>query len=321
MDSSSSPPSQQQQQQQYCLRWNNHQSNLLRVFSRLLDSEQFTDVVLSAAGGAPIRAHRIVLSACSSYFETLLASVDPGGGGQVFVVVLKDVSFADASAIVEFMYRGEVNVAQEQLPSLLQLAESLKVKGLADVPNVSSAKTKTANPAPPLPPLPPPHRTSTRPVQSSSRTSPASKRPHDLGTGETVVKRKRGRPRLLDSPGDDPDYCFSSVAPPPPLPPSSSSSSSSSSSTSRPEPVSSSSSDVKLELPSPLPSLTLPLPPLPPFLGGAESGPLTVDRLPELGIVKMNEYLARGNGTRQQYWEEPFVKVIMQVKTKVFFLF
>ncbi len=44
--------------QQYCLRWNNHQNNLLKVFSRLLGSEQFTDVVL-AAEGCTIKAHKV----------------------------------------------------------------------------------------------------------------------------------------------------------------------------------------------------------------------------------------------------------------------
>ena len=40
-------------------------------------------------------------------------------------------------------------------------------------------------------------------------------------------------------------------------------------------------------------------------------GPLTADRVAALGIVKMNAYLV--TGTRQQFWEEYFVKVIMQV--------
>ena len=40
-------------------------------------------------------------------------------------------------------------------------------------------------------------------------------------------------------------------------------------------------------------------------------GPLTAERVASLGIVKMNAYLV--TGTRQQFWEEYFVKVIMQV--------
>ncbi|MPC20244.1 Protein tramtrack, alpha isoform [Portunus trituberculatus] len=46
--------------QQYCLKWNNHQSNLLRAFDRLLQSESFTDVTL-ACEGKSLRAHKVYL--------------------------------------------------------------------------------------------------------------------------------------------------------------------------------------------------------------------------------------------------------------------
>ena len=45
--------------------------------------------------------------------------------------------------------------------------------------------------------------------------------------------------------------------------------------------------------------------------GPTPGGPLTPDRVKELGIVKMNDYLV--SGTRQQFWDEYYVKVIMQV--------
>jgi hypothetical protein len=44
--------------QQYCLKWNNHQNNLLRVFSRLLGQEQFTDVIV-AAEGRHVKCHKV----------------------------------------------------------------------------------------------------------------------------------------------------------------------------------------------------------------------------------------------------------------------
>lgn len=54
--------------QQYCLRWNNHQPNFISVFSNLLNNETLVDVTLSA-DGRHLQAHKLVLSACSSYFQ------------------------------------------------------------------------------------------------------------------------------------------------------------------------------------------------------------------------------------------------------------
>lgn len=48
------------------------------------------------------------------------------------VVFLKDVKFDHLQALVDYMYRGEVNVSQDQLAAFLNTAEALKIKGLAD---------------------------------------------------------------------------------------------------------------------------------------------------------------------------------------------
>ena len=56
--SSSGGGSVSMEDQTYCLKWNNHQSNLLGLFGRLFSSEQFTDVVVTAEGRS-IRAHKV----------------------------------------------------------------------------------------------------------------------------------------------------------------------------------------------------------------------------------------------------------------------
>ena len=43
---------------------------------------------------------------------------------------MRDMSFKDLANIVEFMYRGKVNVAQSELGSFLKTAETLQVRGL-----------------------------------------------------------------------------------------------------------------------------------------------------------------------------------------------
>ena len=50
------------------LRWKNHHNTLVTVLDKLLQNETFVDVIL-AAEGKFIKVHRIVLCACSEYFE------------------------------------------------------------------------------------------------------------------------------------------------------------------------------------------------------------------------------------------------------------
>lgn len=113
-------------QQQYCLRWNNHKTNLLMVFSELFRNEDFTDVTLACEGGSVIKCHKMVLAACSSYFQNLFSDLSCSHP----VVVLKDIRYSEIQAILEYMYKGEVSITQEEVEPLLRVAEALKVKGL-----------------------------------------------------------------------------------------------------------------------------------------------------------------------------------------------
>lgn len=76
-----------------------------------------------------MKTHKVVLSACSPFFQSLFAD-NPCAHP---IIIMNQTRLSDLRAIVEFMYRGSVNVSQDQLPSLLQTAETLKVKGLAEV--------------------------------------------------------------------------------------------------------------------------------------------------------------------------------------------
>ncbi|XP_066150568.1 protein tramtrack, alpha isoform-like isoform X1 [Euwallacea fornicatus] len=114
--------------QQYCLRWRYHHSNLQTMFSQLLDRQAFCDVTL-ACEGRTIKAHKIVLSACSTYFEKILSQYEEKDP----ILIMKDVKYIDIKCLVEFMYKGEINVEHNHLATLLKTAEELRIKGLAEV--------------------------------------------------------------------------------------------------------------------------------------------------------------------------------------------
>lgn len=58
------------EEQQFILRWHYHETTLLRNLPRLLEAEILTDITLSADNKI-IKAHKIILATCSSYFLQL----------------------------------------------------------------------------------------------------------------------------------------------------------------------------------------------------------------------------------------------------------
>ncbi|CAL4187164.1 unnamed protein product, partial [Meganyctiphanes norvegica] len=121
--------------QKFCLRWNNHTSNLLGTLGHILASEQHSDVTLCCQGSI-WHLHKLVLCASSSHLEKLLLGLPMG---QTPIIVLDGPQAEDVASLIHFIYHGEVNVDQENLASLLRTAESLKIKGLAEVSSVTSA--------------------------------------------------------------------------------------------------------------------------------------------------------------------------------------
>ncbi|XP_077486047.1 uncharacterized protein LOC144097141 [Amblyomma americanum] len=115
---------------QFCVKWKHHQSNMLAEFWQLLSNEALVDVTL-ACEGLSLKAHKVVLSACSPFFQALFVE----NPCEHPIVILPAMRYIDLKAIVEFMYRGEVNVPLDQIAALLKTAETLKVKGLAECTN------------------------------------------------------------------------------------------------------------------------------------------------------------------------------------------
>jgi len=111
--------------EKFCLKWNDFEANISSAFRELRDDKDFFDVTL-ACDEEQINAHKVILSACSPFFRNVLKR----NPHQNPLLYMKGVRFQDLVSVLNFMYHGEVNVAQEDLNNFLAVAEDLRVKGL-----------------------------------------------------------------------------------------------------------------------------------------------------------------------------------------------
>uniref|UniRef100_A0A182N2V4 BTB domain-containing protein n=1 Tax=Anopheles dirus TaxID=7168 RepID=A0A182N2V4_9DIPT len=115
--------------QTYCLRWNNHKSNLVEILDALIKMECYVDCTIYVDDQVQFKAHRVVLAANSPYFQTILQDVPMDHCSILF----PGVQEFEMRALLEYMYTGEVNVTQAQIPRIMKIAEQLEVKGLYDM--------------------------------------------------------------------------------------------------------------------------------------------------------------------------------------------
>ncbi|XP_067139390.1 protein tramtrack, beta isoform-like isoform X1 [Centruroides vittatus] len=164
--------------QQFCLKWNSHQSNMVTVLDQLLSNESFVDVTL-ACEGFTLKAHKIILSACSPFFQNLFLE----NPCKHPIVIMKDMKFTELKAVVDFIYKGEVSVSHHQLSGLLKTAEILNVKGLAEVAdenrNIINGKKTQKD-------------VSTSQFINSIHSTPKEKDQHNI-TFSSINKKKRGK--------------------------------------------------------------------------------------------------------------------------------
>lgn len=104
------------------------------------------------------------------------------------IFILKDVTFNELKAMMDYMYRGEVNIGQDQLTPLLKAAESLQIRGLSDNRTGESRKADSR-----------PQKTVSQP------TAPSLDIPH-TSSGLTIEKNRVPRPSMAQgSVGDIPE--------------------------------------------------------------------------------------------------------------------
>jgi len=181
----------------FCLRWNDFAENVSGAFKELRTESDFFDVTLACtdSGTKTLQAHKVILSACSNFFKSTFRQQTNANKHPNPYIYLRGVTYTDLTSILDFIYNGEVNVAQEDLNSFLAVAEELQIKGLTnrDTPNSAGTSNSAAS------------NSSETPKKFSASTPSASKssdRPRSAAREEQppVKKVRKSSPAPIPTP-------------------------------------------------------------------------------------------------------------------------
>ena len=168
----------------FCLKWNDFENNISQAFCHLRDEKELFDITLVCGETQEqVSAHKVVLAASSQFFRNILRR----NPHQHPLLYLKGVKQKELVAILNFIYKGSVNIAQEELSSFLSVAEELKVKGLTQSQSQSPSNT---------------NKSIHRPEKISPVTSDGS---GGGGGPSSVVNTKISRAQPSSLPGEDDD--------------------------------------------------------------------------------------------------------------------
>ena len=108
------------------LKWANHNYNFQNSFHTLLQQETLVDVTI-IAGQQKLKCHKVVLSACSPYFERLFQD----NPCQHPTIVMHETAYWVVHLLITFIYKGEVSLDVSLIPRFIKTAKSLQIKGLS----------------------------------------------------------------------------------------------------------------------------------------------------------------------------------------------
>ena len=115
--------------EKFSLKWNDFKENISQSFNTLRKENDFYDVSLVSDDDEVVSAHKVVLSASSEFFKTILRKADHSKP----MIYLSGVKAKALNNILDYIYEGEVQLLQEDLKGFLDVADKLRINGLIGV--------------------------------------------------------------------------------------------------------------------------------------------------------------------------------------------
>ena len=98
------------------IRVDDYQAKVSNSFSEFRGNEEFCDVTLASDDGDQIEAHKVILSASSSFFKNVFKKSNHSHP----LLYLRGISRKDLLKVIDFVYLGETSIAQDDFKRFLK---------------------------------------------------------------------------------------------------------------------------------------------------------------------------------------------------------
>ncbi|KAF7282442.1 hypothetical protein GWI33_002670 [Rhynchophorus ferrugineus] len=108
------------------VKWLEHVDHFKKSLSDFLEKEKFCDVTITSEGKM-FKAHQIILSMCSPYFEKIFKNLPKNNYP---TVLFQDISATEIELLLSFVYKGEAIVPRNTMASFFRACETLQIEGI-----------------------------------------------------------------------------------------------------------------------------------------------------------------------------------------------
>jgi len=110
------------------LSWHSYTDHLRKMLHEMMKSSDLTDVTLICDDKEYIKAHKVVLSACSPVFKGIISHLPQNNP----VIYLRGIKHQELASILQFMYLGETTFYEDKIDEILNVAKILEIKEISD---------------------------------------------------------------------------------------------------------------------------------------------------------------------------------------------
>ena len=129
-------------QENFNVTWHNYTDHLREMLEEMHFDDSFADVTLVTDDKRQLKAHKNILSACSSVFKEIL-HINTNDNHQV--IYLRGIQHSEMKSILKFIYSGESNFHEERMDEFLLVAKNLGIKELGNNAEVGDSVVSAEN--------------------------------------------------------------------------------------------------------------------------------------------------------------------------------